>query len=50
MDNKKERCRDCICLVQGDNGEWICDEKQMEINSVERCPEGMDDESESEVE
>lgn len=36
-----ERCRDCICLVAGDNGEWICDECERlcnEIGDVE-CPE-----------
>ena len=35
----REFCRDCICLVEGDNGEWICDETQKEISTMDYCPE-----------
>lgn len=36
-----ERCRDCICLVAGRNGEWICDEAERPCSEVEHCPEGV---------
>ena len=36
----REFCTDCVCLVEGDNGEWICDECQMPVEEVEKCPEG----------
>lgn len=36
---KKEYCQDCVCLVEGDNGEWVCDECQKPIDEVEYCPE-----------
>ena len=40
-DAAKERCTDCACLVEGNSGEWICDEKQMDIHDVKDCPEGL---------
>ena len=36
---RKEQCQDCVCLVAGDNGEWICDECQTPCEDVKRCPE-----------
>ena len=35
------RCRGCLCLVEGDNGEWICDEIGKEIGLIanDKCPE-----------
>lgn len=39
-------CRDCICLVEGDNGEWVCDECQKTVEEVTECPE-TDDETET---
>lgn len=35
------RCRDCICLVAGDHGEWICDECERLCNEIGdlECPE-----------
>lgn len=36
-----ERCRDCICLVAGSNGEWICDEAERPCSEVKHCPEGL---------
>ena len=38
--NRKD-CKDCVCLVEGDNGEWICDECQQEVEKVTICPEGV---------
>lgn len=41
IEYRLERCRDCVCLVAGDNGEWICDECDKfcnEIGDVD-CPE-----------
>ena len=31
----KERCRDCAYLIEGDNGEWICDDWGKEIDKVD---------------
>ena len=36
---KREHCADCVCLVAGENGEWICDECQKPVEEVEHCPE-----------
>lgn len=38
---KKLRCLDCICLVCGECGEWICDEIGKEISEIpdSECPE-----------
>lgn len=38
---KQVRCLDCACLVEGDNGEWICDELNKPCEEVEDCPEGI---------
>lgn len=38
---KKCNCQDCICLVEGTCGEWICDEVNKKIEDIEVCPEGM---------
>ena len=35
----KEFCRDCFFLVGGNNGEWICDETQKEVETMDYCPE-----------
>ena len=35
----EERCADCIALVEGENGEWICDECGKNIYDVEECLE-----------
>ena len=40
---KKGFCSDCACLVEGDNGEWICDERDQPIEDVEECPEASSD-------
>ena len=32
--NQKLRCKDCAYLVEGENGEWICDDCQKEIHSI----------------
>ena len=36
---KRESCADCVCLVEGDNGEWICDECGKEVETINNCPE-----------
>ena len=36
---KREDCADCVCLVEGNAGEWLCDECQKVIEEVEKCPE-----------
>jgi hypothetical protein len=41
IERRLERCRDCICLVAGRNGEWICDEAERPCSEVEHCPEGL---------
>lgn len=30
----KERCKDCAYLIEGDNGEWICDDWGKDIHEV----------------
>ena len=34
FDEYEERCRDCGYLVEGDNGEWICDNAEKDIHDV----------------
>ena len=36
---KREECMDCVCLVEGDAGEWICDEEGKPVEEIEVCPE-----------
>lgn len=36
---KKEYCKDCVCLIEGNNEKWVCDEKGVEISKIKRCPE-----------
>lgn len=31
----KERCRNCAYLIEGDNGEWICDDWSKDIHEVD---------------
>ena len=40
----QSRCRDCIYLYEGDNGEWICDHNGIECENVpdEDCPAESD--------
>ena len=42
MNIYRSRCEDCICLVEGDNGEWVCDELNQEVEQVKDCPEGLE--------
>ena len=42
MNIYRSRCQDCICLVEGDNGEWVCDELNQEVEQVKDCPEGLE--------
>lgn len=38
------RCKDCFYLIEGDNGEWICDDCGKEIHSIsdDECSAEMD--------
>lgn len=36
----KERCQDCVCLVE-QNGEWFCDESQDYCENIDECPENV---------
>lgn len=36
---KREQCQDCVCLIEGFNGTWICDECQQPCVEIKRCPE-----------
>ena len=36
---RKSHCADCVCLVEGPNGEWICDEAGVKISELSHCPE-----------
>lgn len=38
----KCNCANCVCLVEGNSGEWICDEANKPIEELEHCPEGID--------
>ena len=31
---QKRRCRDCIYLYEGDNGEWMCDDWEKDIHDI----------------
>lgn len=35
----KEQCADCVCLVEGFDGTWICDESNKPCVEVKKCPE-----------
>lgn len=49
LTKKQQRCQDCICLVGGDNGEWICDELESLCEDIENCPEGVPIEEKEEI-
>ena len=34
---EKQRCRDCACLVEGDDGAWVCDAIETDIHNIKRC-------------
>jgi len=40
---KKETCRDCSCLIEDDQKRWACDEVEMPIEDIEKCPNGLVD-------
>lgn len=35
----REYCRDCACLVESTEGEWVCDECEKPVEYVSVCPE-----------
>lgn len=32
-------CSDCVCLVTNEDGAAVCDELNIEIENIDRCPE-----------
>ena len=42
MNTYRSRCQDCICLVEGDNGVWVCDELNQKVEEVKDCPQGLE--------
>lgn len=36
----RDRCESCVALVE-ENGEWICDERELPCRKVITCPEGL---------
>ena len=40
----RERCKDCAYLVEGEHGEWICDDCGREIVDIldDECSANMD--------
>lgn len=32
-------CSDCVCLVTNEEGAAVCDELNIEIENIDRCPE-----------
>lgn len=36
--NFYKRCRDCVSLVEGENGTWVCDEACVPCSSIKKCP------------
>lgn len=35
----REFCTDCFFLVEENNGKWMCDETQKEVETMDSCPE-----------
>jgi hypothetical protein len=31
---RMERCQDCACLVRGDYGDWVCDERERNVITI----------------
>lgn len=36
---KKNDCRHCICVIEGNNKEWVCEELNKPIKDIDECPE-----------
>ena len=36
---EKTDCEHCVCLVQNDEGQWICNELDRPIDEIDECPE-----------
>ena len=41
---KRESCTDCVCLIEDDNGTWVCDECGKPCAEIKRCPETGEEE------
>ncbi len=40
--NYKDRCQDCGCLVEGENGKWVCDAVGRECITIKSCGEWVE--------
>jgi len=40
---KKSDCKNCACLVEGEDGEWICEQLNEYIGTIQTCPESEND-------
>ena len=34
----KNRCANCVCLVENDDKDWYCDEVQIKCILIDECP------------
>lgn len=41
--NYKKHCSDCTCLVEGDNGEWVCGEIELPCKEIKNCANWEDE-------
>ena len=44
----KERCRNCVCLIEDDDQDWYCDEMQIKCILIDECPYALDYDKEEE--
>lgn len=38
-----DRCRNCVCLIEGVNGEWACEEYNKNIEEITECLEANEE-------
>lgn len=34
----KDRCKNCVCLIEDDDKDWYCDEVQVKCILIDECP------------
>lgn len=44
----KERCRNCVCLIEDDDQDWYCDEMQIKCILIDECPYALENIEEEE--
>lgn len=44
----KNRCADCVCLVEDDDKDWYCDEVQVKCILIDECPYALESTEEDE--